>query len=390
MIKEICIDECYKDEIYRYEYNNLCYKECPLETVSSSSDIYLCEIDKIECNEEYPFILVEDNSCTDYCICEDFFNDICTISNHNILSQSSLIINIISEIEDGSMDKFFSKLINEETTDKIKKVNNTIYQLTSSFNQKNLGYKNISSINLGECENAIKEKYIIPKNETLLIFKTEKYIEGLLIPFIEYEIFNQKTKEKLNLNVCLEKKINITINIPLSINESIIYKYDLNNSYYNDICNNSEENGIDITLYDRKNEYINNYLSLCTINCTYIGYNKYNKSIECLCKVQPGIILYTDINKEKIVNSIINIKRELNLNVMKCYNLLFSKEGLIINLGNYIIFLIILLYIGSAIFFYFKGYDLLCNEINQILNEKNMEINRELKFEEKVKENSNS
>ena len=170
----------------------------------------------------------------------------------------------------------------------------------------------------------------------------------------------------------------------------MIYKYDLNNSYYNDICNNLNENGLDITLYDRKIEYINNNLYLCTINCTYIGYNRDNKTVTCLCQIQQGILIYTDINKEQIINSITNIKRKLNLNVMKCYNLLFSKEGLIINFGNYIISFIILLYIGSALFFYFKGYDLLCDEINEILNAKNIKIKNKLKLEEKIKENSTS
>ena len=382
----ICLDECPKDEIYRYEYQNLCYKQCPSETVISSTDLYRCEISKIECVEEYPFLIPEDNTCTDYCDCEDFFNEKCTISNNNIESQSTLITNIISGIEDGSMDSFLTKYIIEERKDIIIKANNTIYQLTSSFNQKKQNVQNISQIDLGECENVIKEKYIISKNESLLIFKTEKYIEGLLIPFIEYEIFSQKTKERLNLNVCKDTKINITINTPVSINENIIYKYDLSDSYYNDICNNIDENGIDITLYDRKIEFINNNLFLCTINCTYIGYNKEKKTATCLCQVQPGIILFTDINKEQVINSIINVKRILNLNVMKCYYLLFSKEGLITNFGNYIILVIILLYIGSAIFFYFKGYDLLCNEINEILDTKNMKIKKKLKLEEKVKE----
>ena len=388
--KRICLEECFKDEIYSYEYNRLCYKECPTESISSSSNKYLCEISRIECVEKYPFLILKDNSCTDYCNFEDFFNDKCTISNYNIKSHSTLIINMISEIENGSEDKYLSKYINEEKKDKIKKVNNTVYQISSSFNQKNINYQNISSIDLGECENAIKEKYIIPKNETLLIFKTEKYIEGLLIPFIEYEIFNQKTKEKLNINVCKDKNIKITITTPVSINESILYKYDLNNSYYNDICNYIEENKIDITLYDRKNEYINNNLYLCQINCTYTGYNKSKKTVECLCQVQSGIILYKDINKQQIINSITNRKRKINLNVMRCYNLLFSKEGLITNFGNYIISFIILLYIGSAIFFYFKGYDLLCNEINEILHTKNMKIKSKLKFEERVKENLTS
>jgi hypothetical protein len=361
-----------------------------METVSSSSDKYICEITKIECVEDFPFLTLEDNSCTDYCNCDDFFNEKCIISNYNIDSQSKLIINIISEIEDGSMDNFLSKHINEEGEDLIKKVNNTIYQITSSYNQKNIKYQNISSLDLGECEKVIKENYIIPMNETLLIFKTENYIEGLLIPFIEYEIFNQKNKEKINLNICKDRNINITLNIPVSINESIIYKYDLNNSYYHDICNiNIEENGIDITLYDRKNEYINNNLHLCTINCTYIGYNKENKTVSCLCQIRSGIILYKDLNKEQILNLIPNKKNKLNLNVMKCFNLLFSKEGLISNFGNYILSLIILLYIGSALFFYFKGYDSLCNEINEILDEKNIETKNKIKFNYKIRKKDN-
>ncbi len=386
---KICLDECYNDKIYSYEFNNLCYKECPKGTISSSSDKYLCEFSNVECVEEYPFKILEDNSCSDYCNCEDFFNGLCTISNYNIESQSALIINIVNGIIEGSMDKILFKYINEERKDLINKVNNTIYQITSSFNQKNINYQNISVIDLGECEKIIKEKYIISKNETLLFFKIERYIEGLLIPFIEYEIFNLKTKEQLNLNVCKNSNINITVKIPVSINESVLYKYYLNSSYYNDICNISykEKNGVDITLYDRKNEYINNNLYLCTINCIFIGYNKNNKTVECLCQAQSGIILYTDIDKEHIISSLTNIKNKFNFNVMKCYNLLFSKEGLNMNFGNYMLLFIILLHIGSAIFFYFKGFNLFCNEINEILYIKNIEIKNKLKFKGKIKEN---
>jgi hypothetical protein len=70
---KICLDECYNDEIYSYEYNNFCYKECPMGTLSSSSDKYLCKFFYVECVEEYPFLILEDNSCTDYYNCEDFF-----------------------------------------------------------------------------------------------------------------------------------------------------------------------------------------------------------------------------------------------------------------------------------------------------------------------------
>jgi hypothetical protein len=152
------------------------------------------------------------------------------------------------------MNILLEQVIKDEKKELIKKVDDTLYHITSSYNQNIKKYENISSIKLGECENILKEKYNIIKNETLIIFKIERDIEEMLIPLIEYEIFNPITKSKLDLNYC--KNSNITIHIPVNINESILFKYDPNNSYYNDICNiYTNENGIYITIYDRKEEY---------------------------------------------------------------------------------------------------------------------------------------
>lgn len=45
---------------------------------------------------------------------------------------------------------------------------------------------------------------------------------------------------------------------------------------------------------------------------------------------------------------------------MKCYKTLFSKNGLINNIGSYILLIIFLFFIVSSIIFYLKGY----NKIN--------------------------
>jgi len=66
-------------------------------------------------------------------------------------------------------------------------------------------------VKLGLCENILKEAYNIAQNETLIIFKTEIKIKGILIPLIEYEIFSPITKEKLNLNYCKDKNLYIDI-----------------------------------------------------------------------------------------------------------------------------------------------------------------------------------
>ena len=95
----------------------------------------------------------------------------------------------------------------------------------------------------------------------LLIFKIDYYEQGLLIPIVEYEIYNFKTIEKLDLNICSNNKIEILL--PVNINEKEGYKYNPYSDYYNNICNTSTtDNGTDIILNDRKKDFINNNMSL--------------------------------------------------------------------------------------------------------------------------------
>ena len=288
------------------------------------------------------------------------------------------------------MDKLIKEVLDEKKNDLIIKENDTLYQITTSFYQNNNDYKNISSINLGEFENIIKENYNIPKNEPLIIFKIEQNIEGLLIPFIDFEIFNPETKEKLNLSDFNNERVYIEIYIPVSINESELYKYELNSSYYNDICNTLSINGYDITLYDRKNEYIKNNMSLCQSNFKYIRYDYLNKKAICQFNIQERIPLFEQSNEKLFLYDIENDKNFTNFNVMKCPKLLFSKKGLIKNIGNYFFSLIIILYIILAILFYIKGFDYLCKQINEILHFKNEQNNLKkiLKKEKQNKENN--
>ena len=365
--KKICLDTCFSEQKYKYEFKDYCYDKCPKGTYPMENNTNYCDYYEFECFEDYPFLIIEDNSCSEECNCKDFFNDICKINNNNIKSQSILISNIIKGIEDRLIDELILETFNEEN-DIIKIENNTLYQITSSFNQNNKNYQNISSIDLSECENYLKGKYDILENETLIIFKTEKYLDEILIPIIEFEVFNPKTKEKLNLNYCKNLSINYIIYIPVFINESNLYKHEQNSSYYNDICYTyTTENGTDITLYDRQKEFNDKNLSLCPLSCTYNGYDQINKKSICFCEFQERI-LFSDINSEQLVHNFSIIKRETNFYILKCYKLLFLDEGLVKNSGSYIIILIIILYIVSGIYFYLKGYDIICNQINDILN----------------------
>ena len=185
--------------------------------------------------------------------------------NYEGISNALKIINVIlNDIEKGLMNSLTINII-EKNEDIIVNYLNANYLLTTSFNQENNKYNNLTSLHLGNCENLLKDKYNISKNETLLIFKLEYFIEGITIPILTYEVINPKNNKKLDLKFCDKEKI--IYKIPISIDEENMFFLDPNNSYYNDIClKKLSESGADITLYDRKNEYNNNNFSLCERN----------------------------------------------------------------------------------------------------------------------------
>ena len=255
-----------------------------------------------------------------------YINNVSKLSN-NSNSKDNIIITIREELIKGNLDIFIFNLIKKEKKDLIFKEDNIIYQLTSIYNQNNNEYTNISSIYLGECESILRNHYNISDNIPLLILKLDIYEEGFLIPIIEYEVYNSQTKQKLELDVCLQNSI--IIYLPVIIDEKTIFKYNTSHEYYNDICYSyTTDNFTDIILKDRRDEYINNNMSLCEKNCKYNGYDFDTKKAicECLVKIKFPLLSEIVVNKEKFLNNFIDLKKQMNINVMKCYNNLFNKE----------------------------------------------------------------
>ena len=95
------------------------------------------------------------------------------------------------------------------------------------------------------------------------------------IPKMDYEIYypfnNDNNLTKLEINLCKGTKIEISI--PVKINDNLD-KYNPKSGYYNDICYKAtSESGTDIILKDRKNEFVENNMTLCEENCDLIDYN---------------------------------------------------------------------------------------------------------------------
>ena len=133
---------------------------------------------------------------------------------------------------------------------------------------------------------------------------------------------------------------------------------------------------------DRRNEFVNNNLSLCEFNCEYKGYYSDLQKAECECEIKIKLFSIKEItiNKEKLYNSIMDINDNLNLYVMKCYKRLFKKDVFKNNIGFYILLFIILSTIVSCVLFLIKGHKFFANEINKIfifkVDKENIEIGK--------------
>ena len=387
-----CIDNCSLDEIYQYEFDNKCYTECPVGTNSSKENKFLCEPSLIleepeECPLKYPFFIIGNNTCSKNCEVKDFFNKICKINSNE--NQNEIIVEfitkIIKEISNGNLNELILNEIINKKEDIIIEDKNTKYQITSTFNQNNKKYDNVSTVILGECENTLKDENDINEDDTLIMLKLDHYIEGLYIPIIEYIVFDPYSNKLLDLSQCQKNNNSINYYIPLSINPDNLYIHDPSSDYYINNCNiHHNEKGVDMTIYERKNEYNNKGLSLCQSNCIMVEYIFEKEKVNCECQIQTNLNLdsYNNkIDKYKLLNKFINLKKIMNIDIMTCYKVMLTREGLIQNIGSYILLSILFIFLVSAALFYFKGYDEIKEKIKIVSGRQFRKINERSSFE---------
>ena len=326
-----------------------------------------------ECYEKCPQWTHEDNFICQDCHIQEFFQKICEINENNAEERKNLTKFIINEIMDDNLNFSISHILNN-TKELILDNDHEVYQITTLSYQLNNQNSNLTSVNLGKCESRLKTQYGFDQDEELIIFKTEYSIEGYYIPIIEYEIFSPNGTIKLDLNYC--KDLSINYYIPVNIDENELFKYNSSSEYYNDRCYPyTTKEGTDITIFDRRNEY-NNNMSLCEANCEYNGYNLTTKKVECECKIKTKFEYISDVfDKAILFNNFINIKKITNFEVILCYKLLFCKEGLLYNIGSYILLTIILQSIIISILFCLKGFYSLKKSIKKIVKKKLNEDN---------------
>ena len=297
------------------------------------------------------------------------------------------------------------EILNSKRNNTIIQTQNIVFQISTIKEQKIGNNPNISSIEFDECERKIKDHYNMNEKDELIIFKTDIYSDNSSAIYVQYEIFNPYISKYIPLDIC--KDIKIKINIPIYLNEDIESLYlSLNNSgynlfnssdsFYNDICSTyTTENGTDITLLDRKNLIYDNTkdIFLCQEGCEFLLYNETTKKSKCDCEVQNKLTIFDIKNitfdKEFIENFILSSLKNSNFQVIKCFKLLFSREGLSNNLGSYILLAIIFILIISMIFYFIKGSTKLNEYIGTVIRQKFVNDNKVNLFNKNIVKKNN-
>jgi len=299
---------------------------------------------------------------------KEYISDYTLLTNKIITENQLNSINTEIFINDSDQDQILENIkelfhtgFNRTNIDKgndLIIINSKVsYTITTTSNQKNNENNNVSTINLGECENKLKHNYNILKTDSFYILKVDALIDN--IPKVEYEVYYPFTINnftKLNLSIC--KNIKIEISIPIIINKDEIDKYNKSSGLYNDICYTlTSENGTDKILKDRQNDYKDNNISVCEEDCDFIDYDFNIKKAICSCftKVKLPLISEIKVDKEKLYSNFKDIKNIGNFQLLKCRYLLFDLHQIFKNSANYII--VILLIVSIIALFSFICYN---------------------------------
>ena len=293
------------------------------------------------------------------------------ILNENITCTNEAIINNNCQniiIGNQQIKEIHKHLVNEITKNKtnvIIKTKNVKFQITPIEDLKQTENNEISTIDLGECENILKQVTSNP----LKVLKIDYKSDDLSSTYVQYEIYDILTGAIIDLIKC--KDIPIKISVPKILDEETLTIYnnlsslgynlfDSNDSFYNDICSSyTSDNKKDMLLIDRWEDiYIpNNEKYMCQSGCKLINYNITNQRVDCECYFQKQDIIETleEINFDKtiIIETFMGSLKYSNFRVLKCGHLLMRNISK--NYGFIIIAAIVIIIFILMIIYFITG-----------------------------------
>ena len=330
-----------------------------------------------DCPKEYPFKNISNNECMKEISYKDLLSGE-IISDINGLNKTYSIL----------MDCITNGIINitNDTDDIIIKGYYIFYHLTLSSRQNNsIKNYNLSVIHLNECESLLRKQEGLNNDIPFIILKVDIKRNESKTNQVEYDVINPITKKKIDVSICENTTVTIFSPIDLDENTLNIYNnlenqgYNLfneNDSFYNDVCSKYSVNGTDVTLSVRKADYYDDEIILCEENCEYKNLNTENMKVICECEIKNGIdsdSAKKEVFKPQILwKNFYKLDTFSNFKIIRCYKLVFSKNGLKGNYISIIMMVVFCIFIASTIWNYFSYTNNMKKLFKKLLKKKNL------------------
>ena len=331
--KKKCTNDCKNDDPYRYQYDNHCLKECPINT---KADGYICK-DKDINNSE---------------LTETFH----TLFNRNITEDE--MHQLVLNYKDN-----FNYTSNHISIYKSNNYTIAIYKNSETISSLSLG---IPKINFESCYEKIKREYNI-SDDLITLLESEK-INSQFDKIEIFSVYNPITGEKIIFNdLCKTEPVTVKEDLGNKI-DNIDWFMDLaaqgidvfnpNSDFFTDLCYHykSPIDGKDIPLKERFKLFFPN-VSLCEKGCSIKGINTTTNTSICECTLNNIInnnFLTDNIFFQSTMAEIKTLIQDSNIEVLRCYKDLFKGEFYRANYGSFIILGLLLIQIILTIIYYKK------------------------------------
>ena len=337
--KAMCINNCFNDDIYKYQYNGECLKTCPTNSSSNYKDY----------------------------ICRDNNRDVCLLSERDfIIPQQN-----ITEINIENLAKTY-----------INEFNYTNNHVSLFRDNQNLiiFYKNeeciselsleISQIDFGECYEKVRNNYSISDKIVLGIVNQKK--EGINYPKLtSFSMYDPNKGDVLEINdICENDTILVQENIKIRLDDKYNYDFinylaeqnidvfNISSDFYNDICFRFDSPiDKDISLKDRVSLFFPN-VTLCEDRCTIKGVDTIKMRAKCECIFNNLInnnIFSDNLWYQNQIGQIQEIVSQTNIYIIKCFKEFFKYKYFISSFGGYILITLLILQIITTIFYFIKS-----------------------------------
>ena len=289
----------------------------------------------------------------------------------------------------------------EPNIEKLAKSGEIIVNSSYTISAVKVGNEPLTSsrVDLGECIHLLKTQGIISSNESLIILQLDSPSSKKVSNEISFALYFSNLTQ-IDISYCNNTKIKITS----SVNTSLINNFDkaksiydsngydifnINDAFYTDDCSSyTSENGTDLTLKDRRNIYFEE-INFCDDGCIYESYNFELNVVNCICENITNSINHTSFSLNTFFKKFINVFKESNIKLVKCYNSVFDIDKLRKNVGSYVMIglfgfelIILFLYCESGLISTNEIYEMLIKEKDKKKNinsfNKNKELNRSL------------